>query len=105
MALDHGGDARFHAVDRQVETRAIRRRGRENEFVLADRKRHRPGAIVQRHLVLVALPLTEREYPLPPSDRHPAKRLPWLILARGLLLVADDGGNRSAELEIAERAG
>src|SRR5215212_1520700 len=54
--------------------------------------------------MLVALPLTERKYPLPPSDRHPAKRLPWRILARGFLLLVDDGGDRGAELEIAERA-
>jgi len=52
---------------------------------------------VQRHLMLGGLPLPEREYPLPPSDRHPAKSLPWRIcfLARRLLFLVDDGGDTS----------
>ena len=81
----------------------IHRRGREDKFVFADRKCHRPGAVVQRHLLLGALPLTEREDPLPPSDRHPAKRLPRRIPARGFLLCVDDGCHRGAKLEIASR--
>src|SRR5438874_257347 len=105
MPLDHGHDARFHTLDRQVETAALRRRCRENELVFADRYCRRSIAISKRHLLFGALPLAERKYPLPLPDRHPAERLPRRVrfLARGLLFVVHDGSHRRTKFEIAQR--
>src|SRR3954453_12810633 len=95
------------AVQRQIETAGISRRRGEGVFMRVDRKRRGTAAVSQRHLVLAALPVPERKYPLPSSNGHPARNAPWRMRfnTRGFLLVLQDRRNRGAKLEIAGRGG
>src|SRR5439155_4342914 len=56
VAFNHGRDARLHAVERDVEA-TIGWRERQRNLVFADRQGRHAAAIVQRDLVLAALPL------------------------------------------------
>ena len=59
-----------------VRSNRRHRRGDEckGKLALADRQCRGTVAIVQAHLLLGPLPVPEREHPLPPADRHPARR-------------------------------
>src|SRR6202166_5247127 len=77
MALDISDDVGFHAVERQIEPAISRGGERESKFALTDRPACGTVAVSQAYLLLRPLPVAEREHPLPPAHRHPARGSPW----------------------------
>src|SRR5271167_1954556 len=95
----------FHAVEREIDAASGIWNRVKGQFAIADDKRCRTLAIVQADLLLGPVPLAESEHPLPPADRHPARRSPWGLRLglRRFRLFAEDRSNGRAKFKIVRR--
>ena len=76
MPFDVRHRARYGAIEGQFDFACGVDRISKAKFPFADRQGRRSSAIMQRHLVLGALAVTEGKRPLPSTDRHPAEGSP-----------------------------
>src|SRR5580692_5155568 len=76
MALNDRHDLRSDPVQREINTPGDTGHGIKADLAPANSKRRGPLAVMQYDFVLASLPLPEREHPLTPANRHPARGCP-----------------------------